>query len=508
MGGGAMTEKKPFEFPPDWSPEKRADFVKKAGPGFANYARRSVEWNQKVHEHEKWKQAEPEPEADEPAPRQSAVPGLPFEPASFNPDDLTQVPGIVGHQVEWQTASALYPNRPLSLGSALATTSTLIGQRALTPTRAGLHGYFLNVGKTASGKQHPLRCAKMAMDAAGATQSFLGDVKSSVALIEKLKAQSVFCAFIDEYDKILSRILSPRSGGFEGDIVPKLCELWSHELEAYVTPAGAKDPGNIVYAPRVSVLAFTTPANFYKLLGSREITGGFLNRHFHLRGDDDPPLQENRVEVRVPDDLAARLRALRGKVKPTPTLAEIVEMKARDVTPLPQPVEPEFKMAWGRGAKDVWVEMARALKTEPSELKQYIFARVPEMAVRAASGVAFGRGSLVVELPDMLWARALAVSGAETMYRGVLEHLEEPLTHNAMCNEVLGLLRGSEERIEGCRWASMRDIYRLCRKYKAKGGDVDAALKQLYLEERIADRGKTTGGRPSPGCILLEDKAV
>ena len=44
----------------------------------------------------------------------------PFEPAFFNPDDLTQVPGVVGRLIDWIVKSALYPNRTLALGARLS----------------------------------------------------------------------------------------------------------------------------------------------------------------------------------------------------------------------------------------------------------------------------------------------------------------------------------------------------------------------------------------------------
>jgi hypothetical protein len=65
----------------------------------------------------------------------AAMTTVPFEPAFFNPDDLTQVPGVVGMLIDWTVASALYPNRTLVLGGALVTIGTLMGRRVMTPTR-------------------------------------------------------------------------------------------------------------------------------------------------------------------------------------------------------------------------------------------------------------------------------------------------------------------------------------------------------------------------------------
>ena len=478
-----------MEYPKGWTPEQIAEFERITG---------------QVKEVEGAKPTLAELGFETPAKI-----GVPFERAFFNPADLTQVPGIVGRLTDWTTASAWYPNRPLALGSSLVTCATLMGQRVESPTGSGLHLYVIGIARTSAGKQQPMRCAKTAIDTAGATTAILGEVKSSVAIVEKLKAQAVFCAFIDEYDKVLSRILKSNAGSFETDIINQLCQLWSYELEAYLTPAASKNPAQIIYAPRVSLFACTTPENFYKALASREITGGFINRHLNVRGEDDPTLQENRADLKVPDDLAACLRALRGKAG----LDKILNKPMADIgndsgyaEPPPKPVKPEIILGWGPGAKEIWTGLASTLRAERDELKQNIFARVAEMTVRLASIVAFGRGSLVVEVPDMEWARALAMRSAQDLHEGVLKHMEDPKTHNAMCEEILRMLRTSDERLpDGSRFLSLRDINRKCRKYKAKGGDVDAALKQLSQEERIGWDTRATAGRSSAICKLLEE---
>src|SRR5262249_46481716 len=74
------------------------------------------------------------PEAEEKPKSGSAVETkatVPVEPAFFSPDDLTQVPGVVGGLIDWTVRSALYPNRTLALGGALVTVGTLMGRRIM-----------------------------------------------------------------------------------------------------------------------------------------------------------------------------------------------------------------------------------------------------------------------------------------------------------------------------------------------------------------------------------------
>ena len=78
-------------------------------------------------------------------------------------------------------------------------------------------------------------------------------------------------------------------------------------------------------------------------------------------------------------------------------------------------------------------------------MKRTMFARVGDMTVRLASIVAFGRGSRTVDERDMLWARALAMRSVQDMYEAVLKHMEDPKSHNAMCQEILDMLAESPD---------------------------------------------------------------
>jgi hypothetical protein len=222
-----------------------------------------------------------------------------------------------------------------------------------------------------------------------------------------------------------------------------------------------------------------------------------------LLGDKRAPKQDP-ILGDVPLLLAARLKALGPTVdvdailnRPTSEIKSPKESK--DEKPIPVPITAEVKLQWGPGAKEVWDELD-SLALEPDRMKQNMFARVGDMTVRLASIVAFGRGSRTVDKPDMLWARAIAMRSAQDMYEAVLKHMEDPKSHNAMCQAILDMLAESSDG-----FVRRRDIARKTRKYKTKGGDLNAAFDQLTAEERITFVVRDTGGRPSSGYRLCQD---
>ena len=427
---------------------------------------------------------------------------VPFEPARFDPDDLTQVPGVVGGLIDWIVKSALYPNRTLALGAALVTVGTLMGRRVMTPSRGVTHLYVVGVAESATGKQHPADCLKEALTAAGMPRVLCGEIKSSAALAKILVQRPLICAVIDEYGLVLDRLVRSNATSSETSLMSDMRILWGTQFgKQYHTAATLDRPDELIYGPAFSIFALSIPEDVGAAFKSRQILGGFFNRHLYLIGDKRPPKQDP-VLGDVPFLLAARLKAL----GPPPLDVDDIlnrptsEIKSKDEKPIPVPITAEVKLQWGPGAKEVWDQL-ESLALEPDRMKRTMFLRVGDMTVRLASIVAFGRGSRTVDEPDMLWARAIAMQSAQNMYEAVLKHMEDPKSHNAMCQEILEMLAESPDG----GFVSQRDIARKTRKYKTKGGDLKAALDQLKAEERIEFDIRKTAGRSSSGYRLRQD---
>jgi hypothetical protein len=438
-------------------------------------------------------------------PAAAAEATVPFEPAFFNPDDLTQVPGVVGMQIDWTVASALYPNRTLALGGALVTVGTLMGRRVMTPTRGVTHLYVVGVAESATGKQHPADCLKEALTVAGMSRVLCGEIKSSAALARILSQQGpIVCAVIDEYGLVLDRLVRSNATSSETSLMSDMRILWGTQFgKQYHTAATLDRPVELIYGPAFSIFALSIPEDVGAAFKSRQILGGFFNRHLYLIGDKRAPKQDP-VPGNVPALLAARLKAL----GPPSALDAILNRKgseikspkeSKDEKPIPVPITAQVELRWEPGAKAVWDQLD-SLASEPDRMKRTMFARVSDMTVRLASIVAFGRGSRTVDEPDMLWARAITMRSAQDMYEAVLKHMEDPKSHNAMCQEILDMFAESPDG-----FVSRRDIARKTRKYKAKGGDLKAALDQLNEEERIKFEIRQTAGRSSFGYRLCQD---
>ena len=219
--------------------------------------------------------------------------------------------------------------------------------------------------------------------------------------------------------------------------------LWGTQFgKQYNTAATLDRPVELIYGPSLSIFALSIPEDVGAAFKSRQLLGGFFNRHLYLLGDKRAPKQDP-VPGNVPPLLAARLKALGPpSAADAPLNQKASEIKSpkesKEEKPIPVPITAQVELRWGPGAKAVWDQL-ESITSEQDRTKRTMLARVSEMTVRLASIVAFGRGSRTVDEPDMLWARAITMRSAQDMYEAVLKYMEDPKSHSAMCQEILDM---------------------------------------------------------------------
>jgi predicted DNA-binding protein len=423
------------------------------------------------------------------------------EPAFFDEKDLTRVPGVVGRVIDWIEAASLYPNRPIALGTSLVVVGTLMGQRVAGPTQGSTHLYIVGLSPSGTNKQQTIDSGKEAFSTILATECIgPGDFRSSVALVNALKARSVFCSFVDEYGLVLQRIGDKRGGGFEYDFLSVLQQLWGHNWAFYNTPASAREKSKRVFAPSISIFGLSVPQQFYEAITFKQISGGLLNRHLILRGIERPLLQIRADgSWRLPEALKEELKEF-YRPRPKPKAEEILEKDLEEMDDWS--FEPEVRMGWGVGAERIWIDLVNRLREERDPLRSNLFARVPEMMVRIATIIAFGRYSTTVDELDMKFARALALQSAESLHEDALKYMVDPQGFASLCQKILERTTARKDK-----FISFRDLKRECRILINKPGDLDAALKHLVEEERLRQvvRQNPKGGKPSPGYALCEE---
>jgi hypothetical protein len=338
-------------------------------------------------------------------------------------------------------------------------------------------------------EDHPLQCASGLLAAAGADQYIGPSQFMSMPSVTNLVArQAIVLCPIDEFGAFLARINSKRASGFEGQISGELRKLWSTSIGVYKTPEWAGRASETVYNPAMSILAASTPDEFYASLRAEDLTNGFLNR-FLILTCNERPARGNPPKFKVPEEMAIRLR-------------QLCEWRYDPVNVDTQASNPDADVehdvaGWGsKSAEDTWLAFEEEMETaiEKDQRKQGFYQRCAEIAIRLATIRAAGRRptnhGLKVGLSDVEWGIAVARTAADHAFAEAGDRMpEDLLSHGAAVTKVIDIIRKA-----GRKGISKSALLRTVQK-SIKGKDLTAILQTLYdsktidVDEVEQDRG-------------------
>lgn len=388
---------------------------------------------------------------------------------------LTHCNGVVNQIVDWVTETSRIPNRILALGTALATVGTLIGRRAKGPTKSATHLYVVGLAPSGSGKDHPLKVADDLFEAAGASHhlSDSGEWVSMQSLMVDVQANPMSLFVQDEWGSFLQRVNGRKASGFEQAIGKGLRELWSTSFKKYRPPSSAAKKASIINMPAVSVLAMSTPKQFYSSIRGADIENGFLNRLLILRSDRFVPAVTP-LDVPVPDMLAAALQELYlwGGAE-----LETAALTSTEYDVAPQPIawaSPEAQAAF-----DDFSEFTRERMIANGDIAPFL-SRTAENAVRMATIMAAGRWGpgCAVELQDILWAIDVSKNCTERTIADAMSSMNKELSHGEVYVRILELIKATGK-------LSRKDLIAEIGQSVRSTRDIDQTLALLYEGGRI-----------------------
>jgi len=345
------------------------------------------------------------------------------------------VPGLVGEIIEWVVSTARVPNRILALGTALTTIGTLIGRRVGGPTDSGTHLYVLMLGRTGSGKDHPLKSAGRLLDAAKANH-LLGasEFTTDSAVNNTMVDQPCSLCPMDEFGSFLKRITAKRASGWEKNVTKVLRTAWGSSFDLITTPAYAGRKSSTIRWPALSILGASTHAEFYEALGDGDLSNGTLNRFLVLSISGDVKREKNPKSARnVPPELAARLQALWTPDDPS-KLAR-------------PPVTVPWESVAAKLIYENYEDYVDSRINADQSLECFI-ARSAEMAVRLATIRAIGRAGDAAEInvDDIQWAVELAdICGRLLAHEAHDKMVKDEIGHTKSYDKIYQLIKSKRE---------------------------------------------------------------
>ena len=377
------------------------------------------------------------------------------------PPDLLNPPGIVGEMAQWVEQTALRPQPQFSVQAALAFAATVLGRRYVTDQRNWPSLYFLNIGKSASGKEHAKWAIENALDACDLGH-LIGPASytSDSGLLSTLARQPSHIAIIDEFGKVLEDA-SVKNGSRSASTMRALMEAWGR-CHGTMRPQGYSTFGMTerdieklaereIRKPAITLLAMSTPENLFDTIGMAAVRDGFLNRFLIVETDIGRQKSRSVVPTPLPEEIIAWTKDVRehqgltdpdtnASMEPVPTVVPI----SYEASYLFSNFEDECIEFMNSHDKDGLAEM---------------FGRTREMAMRVSLIIAAGSRSEVVEAPHASWA----INYTRYYAQRVVERLKGSVgdsEFDALKRQVYDIILRAGER--GC---TIRDLVKASRKF-------------------------------------------
>lgn len=211
------------------------------------------------------------------------------------PAGLLELPGALGAFVRYVNATAPRAQPAFAVSAALALGATVCGRRYRTTRNNFSSLYFVNVGKSGSGKEHARTAIYAALTAADWPQLIgRNGFSSDSAVISSLIQQPAQITIVDEIGALLGNIQA--EGAYMArSAVTSLVEAWGN-LHGSMRPkalsmlSATRDQidaalKHVVHNPALTLLGMTTPRTFYGSLTESSIEGGFLSRLLVIETD-------------------------------------------------------------------------------------------------------------------------------------------------------------------------------------------------------------------------------
>lgn len=369
------------------------------------------------------------------------------------------LPGVLGIVEDWINATSRKPQPAFAAQAALAFCSTVLGRRVMSDQRNWPSLYFLNIGKSASGKEHAKWAIEQLLDACCLSQ-LIGPAgyTSDSGVLSTLAKQPSHIAIIDEFGKTLEAA-SIKHGARAASAMKALMEAWGR-CDGVMRPQGfstfgmsAADEQRIdektVRNPALTLLGMTTPESFFESIGSAAARDGFLNRFLIVESDIGRQAGRTVNPVEIPEQIITWAR----QIADANPLAGGSPMAAPRIVP--------FSPASSRLFKAFEQECINLMDAHDDDGMAEMFGRTTEIAMRIALVAACACDADQIEAEHAQcaidYARQHAVRIVDRLATAVADSEFQGLQ-----NQVLDVLRAA-----GPKGLTEREINHYSRKFRA-----------------------------------------
>jgi len=224
------------------------------------------------------RQEEPQPpqdeEPEEDVPQDDADSGgetIPF------PEELYNIPGIIGDVMKTTLKYASIPNRPLALAGALTLMSYLAARKIKTPSGLRPNIYILALAQSGCGKERPRDINQKIIEELGMDRGLLDDIASGEGLEDALLCEPALFWQCDEFYSTLHN-MSQDINDTKNTLMKYLLKLYTNSHKNLRARSKVGRTQAVINCPHLTLLATTTPHGFFEHLTERFLIDGMYAR--------------------------------------------------------------------------------------------------------------------------------------------------------------------------------------------------------------------------------------
>lgn len=401
-------------------------------------------------------------------------------PLADVPEHLLSIPGRLQDAVNFYNTTAPKDQPQFAVQTALAFGAAVMGRRWVTDQNnmAGL--YFINVAKSAAGKEHAKTTTERLLEAAG-LERLLGPsgYTSAAGVFSALIDQPSHITIIDELGRVLQ---SSQAAGnhHKSDAQTILMEVFGRQVST-LRPQGYSKMGlsktqaaefdRVVRNPSLTVLSMTTPSTLYESLSSRYVKDGFLGRFVIVESYIGRQTSKITRRVDVSEPLIEWARECAH--------AKAGDLDADTYDVPPSPVMLPFSVDCHALLGRVDADMIALMDQHEGVGLDAMFGRTKEIAQRVALIVARSKGEAEISPESLSWAVDYVTFYAKRAVASLGRSLSDG-PFEAACKAVFEFIAAT-----GLQGASMRDLSRGVRAF----ANLEPKRRKEVMEAVESDRG-------------------
>ena len=370
-----------------------------------------------------------------------------------------RLPGVLGIVTDWINATSRKPQPDFAIQAALAFGSTVLGRRYVTTQRNWPSLYFLNIGKSASGKEHAKWAIEQLLEACELTH-LIGPsgYTSDSGVLSTLHKQPCHVSIIDEFGKTLEGA-SIKHGARAASTMKALMEVWGR-CDGTIRPQGystfAMNASEVqklseksVRNPALTLLAMTTPETFYETVGSAAARDGFLNRFLMVESDIGRQAGQHVESIEIPEQIIEWAAWAHG------------DFTVADISPVPTPTVIPFDAQALALFRDFEEECIGLMDDHDEAGLAEMFGRCNEIAMRISLVLACGCMADVINEDHA----SLSINYVRHHFKRIVHRLETVVADSefeGLMKQVLEMIRSAGEM-----GLTERELNKSSRKFRA-----------------------------------------